>query len=71
MFRAGPAERDTRGMSMIGIDERAIGAIVIAPAVVDAYRYVRPDSRWAPWTSRALKVGSALLVLKRTSSARR
>jgi len=71
MFEAGPAERDTRGMSLVGIDERAIGAVVIAPALLDAYRYVRPESRWAPWASRALKLGSVLLVLTRTSSARR
>ncbi len=72
MFEAGPAERDTRGMaSGIGVSERAIGALVMAPALVDAYRYVRPGSRWAPWTSRALKIGSVLLVLKQTSSDRR
>jgi hypothetical protein len=72
MFEAGPVERDTRGMaSGIGVDERIIGALVMAPAVVDAYRYVRPGSRWAPWTARALKIGSVLLVLKQTSSDRR
>ncbi len=68
MFEAGPAERDTRGMSLIGVDERAIGAMVMAPAVLDAYRYVRPGSRWAPWASRGVKLASVLLVLKRTSS---
>jgi len=72
MFEAGPAERDTRGMAVAsGIDERVIGAIVMAPAILDAYRYVRPASRWAPWTSRALKIGSVLLALKQTSSGRR
>jgi hypothetical protein len=68
MFKAGPIQRDTRGMSFIGVDERAIGAIVMAPAVLDAYRYFKPESRWAPWASRAIKLGSVLLVLKRTSS---
>src|SRR5213593_50925 len=35
--KAGPPERDTRGMAdSIGIDERAIGAIVLAPALLDA-----------------------------------
>jgi hypothetical protein len=63
-FRAGPSERDTRGMSTIGVDERAIGAMILAPAVIDAYRYFRPGSRWAAWTSRALKAGSVLLVVK-------
>jgi len=72
MFEAGPVERDTRGMaSGLGVSERAIGALVMAPAIVDAYRYVRPASRWAPWTSRALKLTSVLLVLKQTSSDRR
>jgi len=70
--KAGPPERDTRGMAdSIGIDERAIGAIVLAPALLDAYRYFNRGSRWASWTSRATKAGSVLLVLKRTSSSRR
>ena len=64
--RAGPFERDTRGMAdSIGVDERAIGAMVLAPAVLDAIRYFKPEARWAKWASRAVKVGSVLLVLKR------
>jgi hypothetical protein len=63
--KAGPFERDTRGMAdAIGVDERAIGAMVIAPAALDAYRYFQPHARWAVWASRAAKVGSVLLVLK-------
>jgi hypothetical protein len=62
--KAGPFERDTRGMTEIGVDERAIGAMVIAPALLDAYRYFRPDSKWAKWASRAAKMGGVLLVLK-------
>ena len=63
--RAGPMERDTRGMAAsAGIDERVIGALVLAPALLDAYRYFRPDARWAKWGSRSAKVGSVLLVLK-------
>lgn len=63
--RAGPFERDTRGIAEAArIDERAVGAIVMAPAILDAYRYYRPSARWAAWASRALKVGSVLLVLK-------
>jgi hypothetical protein len=70
--RAGPYERDTRGMADgVGVDERAIGALVIAPAVLDAYRYFRPEARWAKWASRAAKAGSVLLVLKQTSSSPR
>jgi hypothetical protein len=64
--KAGPAERDTRGMATgIGVDERAIGAIVLAPALIDAYRYFRPESRWATWASRIAKAGGVLLVIKR------
>lgn len=63
--RTGPAERDTRGMAdSLGIDERWIGAIVLAPAVLDTWRYYQPDAKWVAWVSRAVKVGSVLLVLK-------
>ena len=63
--RAGPFERDTRGMAeTIGVDERAIGALVLAPAVLDAIRYFKPEARWAKWASRAAKAGSVLLVFK-------
>jgi hypothetical protein len=63
--RAGPTERDTRGMaSSIRVDEPWIGTVVVAPAVLDAYRYFNPESRWAKWTSRAVKIGSVLLVLR-------
>jgi hypothetical protein len=65
LARAGPFERDTRGMAgSIGIDERAIGLVVIAPAVLDAYRYFRPESAWARWASRIAKAGGVLIVLK-------
>jgi len=71
MFRAGPSERDTHGMAAsVGVDERAIGALVLAPALLDGYRYFNPESRWAVWVSRAAKVASVALVLKRTSSPR-
>ena len=49
----------------IGVSEPAIGAMVLAPAVLDAIRYFNPDARWAKWASRAAKVGSVLLVVKR------
>lgn len=66
--RTGPAERDTRGMALTlgpgGVDERWVGALVLAPAALDAYRYFAPDSRWAAWTSRAIKVGMVLLVVR-------
>jgi len=63
--RAGPPERDTRGMAVsIGMDERAIAFFVLTPAVLDAYRYFRPDSAWAKWASRVSKVGGVVLILK-------
>ncbi|HSL22590.1 MAG TPA: hypothetical protein VK886_13735 [Vicinamibacterales bacterium] len=66
--RAGPAERDTRGMALSaapgGIDERWIGALVLAPAALDAYRYFAPDARWAVWASRVVKVGLVLMVMR-------
>ncbi|MCU1385995.1 MAG: hypothetical protein JWL71_4692 [Acidobacteria bacterium] len=66
--RAGPFERDTRGMaSSSGVDERAIGALVLAPAVFDAIRYFKPEWRWATWASRTAKAGSVLLVVKKNN----
>ena len=63
--KTGPVERDTRGMaSSRRIDERWIGAIVLAPALLDMYRFFNPDARWAIWTSRGVKMGSVVLVLK-------
>ncbi len=63
--KAGPYERDTRGMADASrVDERAIGAVILAPALLDAYRYYRPDSKWARWMSRAAKVGGVLLVFR-------
>jgi hypothetical protein len=62
--RAGPAERDTRAMAAsLRTPEPWMGALVLAPAVLDAYRYHRPDSAWARWASRAVKIGAVLLVL--------
>jgi len=63
--RIGPPERDTRAMaSALDIDERWVGAMILAPAILDVVRYFRPDARWAAWSSRGLKVGLVFLVLK-------
>lgn len=63
--RTGPIERDTRGMaSSRRLDERWIGVMVLAPAILDAFRFFNPDVRWAAWASRGAKVGSVVLVLK-------
>jgi hypothetical protein len=63
--RTGPVERDTRGIAdSTRIDERLVGAIVLAPAALDAWRYFDPDARWAVWASRAAKCGMFLLFVR-------
>ena len=65
--RSGPPERDTRGMAVSlghdGIPEPVIGAIVLAPAVLDSYRLLRPGSKWAKWTSRGVKIAAVVLTV--------
>jgi hypothetical protein len=64
-WKTGPVERDTRGMAdSIHVNERWLGAMLLVPAMLDTYRYLRPDARWARWTSRGVKMGSVALVLK-------
>ena len=46
------------------VDERWIGALILAPAVLDTWRYFDPDARWPVWASRAVKVGSVLLIFR-------
>jgi hypothetical protein len=64
--RLGPPERDTRGMAISlgkdGVPEPWMGALILAPAVLDGYRYLRPDAVWAKWTSRGLKITAVLLT---------
>lgn len=63
--KTGPVERDTRGMAeSLKINERWLGALILAPALLDTYRYFHPGARWAAWTSRGVKMGSVALVLK-------
>lgn len=63
--RFGPPERDTLAMAeALDVGEPLVGAMILAPAAVDAWRYFKPGSKWAPWVSRALKVGSVLAVLR-------
>ena len=63
--RHGPAERDTRGIALSAdIDEPWVGVTVLAPAVLDAARYYRPNSRVLRWASRAAKVGGTLLIFR-------
>jgi hypothetical protein len=62
----GPPERDTLGMAVSlgsdGVHESVIGALILAPAVLDGYRYLRPNAAWAKWTSRTVKVLAVVLV---------
>jgi hypothetical protein len=61
----GPYERDTRAMAdALEVDEPWVGAMILAPAVLDTWRYLKPESRWAAWTSRVLKVGAVLIVIR-------
>jgi hypothetical protein len=46
------------------IDERWAGALVLAPAALDAWRYAHPDATWAVWASRGAKAGLLLLFLR-------
>ena len=63
--RTGPDERDTRGMAVSSrLDEPWIGALILAPAILDAWRYFDPDARWAVWVSRLVKAGAVLLVVR-------
>jgi hypothetical protein len=63
--RTGPGERDTRGIAHSArVDERWVGAMLIAPAAFDAWRYFDPDARWPVWASRAAKIGMVLLMVK-------
>ena len=63
--RTGPDERDTRGMAVSSrVDEPVIGALILAPAVLDYWRYLDPEARWPVWLSRASKVAVVLLILR-------
>lgn len=61
--RTGPPERDTRGMAAsLRADERWMGAVILAPAALDAWRYFDPDAKAPVWISRAMKIVAVLLV---------
>jgi hypothetical protein len=64
-LRTGPKERDTYGMATTAdVDERWIGVVILAPAVLDTWRYFDPESRTAVWLSRVSKVAGALLIIR-------
>jgi hypothetical protein len=63
--RTGPEERDTRGIAASArLDERWIGVMLLAPAVLDTWRYFHADAKWAAWTSRGVKIGMVVLVAR-------
>jgi hypothetical protein len=65
MSKAGPPGRDTLGMANTSqLNERWIGAMLLAPAIFDAVRYAWPRLAWPKWASRAAKVSIAAMVMK-------
>ncbi len=63
--RVGPPERDTNGMARTArTPEPAVGALVMAPALLDGWRYLQPQARWVRWASRAIKIADVVLVLR-------
>lgn len=71
ILRTGPAERDPRTMAVSlgsrGWPEASMSALILPPALLDAYRYFHPDSRWATWCSRAIKIADVALTLAASS----
>jgi hypothetical protein len=64
-LRTGPIARDPHGMAeAVGLPEPVMGVVVLAPALLDGYRYLHPEKRWAAWASRVAKVGSLLLTVR-------
>lgn len=67
MGKLGPPERDPLGMATslgkTGWPEPVVGALILAPALLDAYRYLKPGQTWAVWTSRGLKAAFMTLAL--------
>jgi hypothetical protein len=68
MAHIGPPERDTRSMAAsLRVNESWVGAAVLAPAVFDTWRYVRPDRPFPRWASRVSKAALVLLVIRAAS----
>jgi hypothetical protein len=64
--KLGPPERDPLGMSTSlgkkGWPEPAVGVMIATPALLDAYRYFKPDQKWAAWASRGAKAAFMALA---------
>ncbi len=53
----GPDERDTKGMAdSLGWSEESVGVLILAPTLLDAYRYKHPKAKWAKHASRITKL---------------
>lgn len=66
--RTGPDERDTRGMAISAdVNERWIGVAILAPAMLDTWRYFDPDAKAPVWLSRGVKIAGALLIVRAAS----
>ena len=62
---SGPSERDTKDMAdALGWNERRGGVMILAPTMLDAYRYHHPDAKWAKTASRLTKVFIIGLAMK-------
>lgn len=73
--RFGPPERDTLGMAdslgRKGVAEGWVGALILAPAALDGYRYLEPEARWPVWASRGAKVAAVVLTVVAGTGDRR
>jgi len=64
-FGGGPPRRDTKGMADTArLPEAVIGALILTPALLDAYRYHHPEARWPRRASRTAKVLLLVLALR-------
>ncbi len=53
----GSEKRDTKGMAdSLGWSEESVGVLVLAPTLLDAYRYKHPKAQWAKHASRITKL---------------
>lgn len=61
----GPAERDTRSVAVgARLDEPTVGALILAPALLDTWRYYHPQQRAVVWVSRGVKLGLVALTAR-------
>lgn len=56
-FQVKPPIGDIHGMARAAqLDANLVALLVLIPTGLDIYRFFVPDSKWAPWVSRAAKV---------------